>query len=132
MDLSFLTVQVLSALRQAAFLFLISSGVGVAAGAAGGAAGFFAGVAFCFPVVSSTDFASLLVETVARPMQVSIKTIAATVVIFDKNDAGPRLPKAVWVAPPPKAPAKSAPFPDCRSTTRTRMTQTITCSVAIA
>ena len=42
-------------------------------------------------------------------MLVSMKTTAAPVVIFDRNEAGPRLPNAVCVAPPPKAPAKSAP-----------------------
>lgn len=47
-----------------------------------------------------------------------------------RNDAGPRLPNAVCVLDPPKAPAKSALLPDCSNTTKINIKQTIMCNKA--
>ena len=63
-------------------------------------------------------------EKMARASDVNMKRIAATVVAFDRTVAAPRLPNAVWLPPPPKAPARSAPFPVCRRTTRINTRQT--------
>ena len=40
-----------------------------------------------------------------------MKITADHVVAFDKKVAAPRAPKAVWLPPPPKAPARSARLP---------------------
>ena len=64
-------------------------------------------------------------DRIARAREVNMNRIAATVVAFDRKVAAPRLPSAVWLPPPPKAPAKSAPFPVWRRTTRIRITQTV-------
>ena len=93
-------------------LCLICSGVGAGAGGWVFAAGAFAG-ALVPLVVSRIDLApSLFVAIVESVIEVTMKIIAATVVILERNEAGPRLPKAVCVAPPPNALAKSAPLPD--------------------
>jgi hypothetical protein len=63
-------------------------------------------------------------ERMARAREVNMKRMAATVVALDRTVAAPRLPKAVWLPPPPKAPARSAPFPVCRSTTKIKMRHT--------
>ncbi len=92
---------------------LICSGVGAGACGCGLAAGAFAGVLAAPVVVSRIDFApSLWVTIEESAIEVIMKTTAATVVILDRNEAGPRLPKAVCVAPPPNALARSAPLPD--------------------
>jgi hypothetical protein len=108
--------------------FWICSCEGIATGLLAGA--FFDGcVVCCFVVVSRIDLLSLLTLIRDKEKLVTIKIIAATDVIFDRKDAGPRLPKAVCVAPPPKAPAKSALLPDWRRTTSTKIMHTMMCSV---
>ena len=66
----------------------------MATGAAVDEGVFLTGALVSFPV-SRMDLTSVLVEIIDSPMLVSMKTIAAIVVIFDRNEAGPRLPKAV-------------------------------------
>ena len=61
-----------------------------------------------------------------KVMEVSMNTMADPVVSFDKKEAVPRAPKAVCDPAPPKAPARSALFPDCSSTIRINIKQTIT------
>jgi hypothetical protein len=61
----------------------------------------------------------------ARASEVNMKRTAAMVVALERTVAAPRLPRAVWLPPPPKAPARSAPFPDWRRTTMMRIRQTI-------
>ena len=58
--------------------------------------------------------------------EVSMKITAAIVVSLDKKVAVPLAPKAVCDPPPPKAPARSALFPDCKRTIRINNRQTIT------
>src|SRR5438067_13612882 len=55
--------------------------------------------------------------------EVSIKIIAAAVVALLSMVPAPRAPNVLWLPPPPKAPAQSAPLPCCRSTTRIRKLQ---------
>jgi hypothetical protein len=59
-----------------------------------------------------------------------MKMMATAVVIFPRKVPGPLLPKTVWLDPPKTAPM-FAPFPACRSTTRIRTIQAITCTMAI-
>ncbi len=54
---------------------------------------------------------------------------AHQVVALDKTVAAPRGPKAVWLPAPPKAPAISAAFPLCSSTTMIRNKQLTTKNV---
>ena len=61
-------------------------------------------------------------------MDVSMKTIADTVVAFESSVADPRGPKAVCDPMPPNAPAKSAALPLCSSTTTIRNKHTTTCT----
>ena len=67
-------------------------------------------------------------EKIQRPSDVSMKTTAQIVVIFDMRLCVLRGPNAVWLPPPPNAPARSAAFPDWRrmATIRTRHTITWT------
>jgi len=60
-----------------------------------------------------------------RTRDVSMKTTAETVVIFERKVDAPRAPNAVCDEPP-KAAATSAPFPVWRRTTRIRKRQTKT------
>jgi len=93
-------------------LCLICSGVGAGAGGWVFTADDFAGALLPL-VVSRIDLApSRLVVSVESVIEVTIKMTAATVVNLERNEAGPRLPKAVCVAPPPNALARSAPLPD--------------------
>ena len=90
----------------------------------------FAG-AVCVPAgaVSRTVFAPADDPRVARiesDSDVIMNTIADTVVAFESSVAEPRGPKAVCEPMPPNAPAKSAAFPLCSSTTMIRKMQTIT------
>jgi len=68
----------------------------------------------------------------ARPARIEsdsdviIKIMAEPVVAFESKVAEPRGPNAVCEPIPPKAPAKSAAFPLCSSTTMIRKMQTIT------
>ena len=96
------------------------------AGPLGGVAGFAGAV--CDPDESRT----VLAFEDARPAKIDsdsdviMKTIAEPVVAFESSVAEPRGPKAVCDPMPPNAPAKSAAFPLCSSTTMIRKTQTIT------
>jgi hypothetical protein len=54
-----------------------------------------------------------------------MKMTAQTVVALDSTVAAPRLPRAVWLPPPPNAPARSAALPLCSRTTMIRITQTM-------
>jgi hypothetical protein len=58
-------------------------------------------------------------------IEVSMKTIAEIVVILESSVAAPRGPKAVWLPPPPKAPARSALFPLWRRTTKISTMETV-------
>jgi hypothetical protein len=69
-----------------------------------------------------------LVATMDNEIDVSMNKIADIVVAFESSVADPRGPKAVWDPMPPNAPAKSAAFPLCRSTTIIRNRHTITCT----
>lgn len=60
----------------------------------------------------------------ASDRDVTIKTMAATVVILLRKDAAPRLPKRVWLEPPKAAPI-SAPLPLWSKTTAMRNRHTI-------
>ena len=68
------------------------------------------------------------VARIESVIDVSMKTIADTVVAFDNSVADPRGPKAVWEPMPPKAPAKSAALPLCSNTTMIRNRHTTTCT----
>jgi hypothetical protein len=78
---------------------------------------------------SITELPACLELKRERLKAVNMKTIAAPVVSLDKNVAVPLAPKAVCDPPPPKAPAKSAPLPDCSSTIKMSNRQTITCKM---
>jgi hypothetical protein len=65
-------------------------------------------------------------EKYAKVKDVSMKTIAAPVVILLKNEEAPVLPKIVWLLPPPNAAPISAPLPVCNRTTNIRAMQTTT------
>ena len=64
---------------------------------------------------------------IARLSDVIMNRIAEIVVALVRTVAAPRLPSAVWLPPPPKAPARSAALPLCSRTTMIRMKQTTTC-----
>ena len=66
---------------------------------------------------------SPLKESIHNPRDVTMNKTALIVVIFDRMVAVPRGPKAVWLPTPPKAPARSAAFPDWRSTATIRIKQ---------
>src|SRR5262245_50679424 len=53
-----------------------------------------------------------------------MNSTAHTVVAFESSVAAPRAPKAVWLPPPPNAPARSARFPVCSSTTKIKTSET--------
>jgi hypothetical protein len=59
-------------------------------------------------------------DRMAREREVSMKTMAATVVNLLRRVAAPRVPKIVWLAPLPKALPIWAPFPVCSRTMRIR------------
>jgi imidazolonepropionase-like amidohydrolase len=54
---------------------------------------------------------------------------ADAVVAFESSVADPRGPNAVWEPIPPNAPARSAAFPLCNSTTTIRNKQITTCTI---
>jgi hypothetical protein len=79
--------------------------------------------------LSRTVFAPVFDPRVARmesDSDVIMNTIADAVVAFERRVAEPLGPKAVWEPMPPNAPARSAAFPLCSSTTMIRKMQTIT------
>ena len=55
---------------------------------------------------------------IASESEVSMNITAAPVVILERKVAAPRLPKIVWLEPPPKPAPISAPLPVCSSTMR--------------
>src|SRR4029077_14306137 len=64
---------------------------------------------------------------IARLSEVIMNSTAAIVVALVSTVAAPRLPRAVWLPPPPNAPARSAALPLCSRTTMISTKQTITC-----
>ena len=81
----------------------------------------------CFALSSTvfpTDEPAFLVASIESDKDVIMNTTAETVVALDNSVAEPRGPKAVCDPIPPNAPAKSAAFPLCKSTTIMRKTQT--------
>ena len=84
----------------------------------------FAGVFFCRSR-TLPELDAFLIARIARVSEVSMKSAAAMVVAFERTVAEPRGPNAVWDPIPPKAPAKSAALPLCKSTTTTRKKHTI-------
>ena len=83
----------------------------------------FAGIFFS----SIVDVPPVLrMATIDRASDVHIKTIAEIVVAFESSVAEPRGPNAVCEPIPPNAPARSAAFPLCNSTTMIRNRQTNT------
>jgi hypothetical protein len=135
--------------RESASTFLYFFGAGACAAGAGagaGAAAFSAGCALLAappignPAAGSagatgaafiglTPFISELTlgfeDTYASDREVIMKTMAAPVVIFVKNGAGPAPPKTVCEAPPNAAPI-SAPFPVWSSTIKISAMHTMT------
>ena len=69
------------------------------------------------------------VARIERDIEVTMKTIADTVVAFDNSVAEPRGPKAVCEPIPPNAPARSAALPLCSSTTTIRKKHTMMCTI---
>src|SRR5213593_1332655 len=84
----------------------------------GGAAGAEAGTGAC----SNTD-PLRRDPMIARLSDVIMNRTAEIVVALVRTVAAPRLPSAVWLPPPPKAPARSAALPLCSRTTMIRMKQ---------
>jgi hypothetical protein len=82
-------------------------------------------------VVSRTVLAPVdpRVAKIESDSDVTMNMIADAVVAFESKVAEPRGPKAVCEPIPPNAPAKSAAFPLCSSTTIIRKMQTITCTI---
>jgi hypothetical protein len=66
------------------------------------------------------------VASIESARDVSMNTTAEMVVAFESSVAEPRGPNAVWEPIPPNAPAKSAAFPLCSSTTMIRKRHTTT------
>src|SRR5262249_20867382 len=98
------------------------AGAGVGWGVAG------ALLAGAVPVSCTTE--EPLSDPKRTPSQIDVimKTTAEMVVAFDRKVAAPRAPKAVWLPPPPKAPAMSARLPVWSRTTRIRTSETAMCS----
>ena len=63
--------------------------------------------------------------------EVSIKTVAATVVRRVKNLLDPELPNKVWLLPAPNAAPIPAPVPVCSRIIKIRANETITCKTII-
>src|SRR5207248_2348829 len=63
----------------------------------------------------------------ARDIEVMTKAMKKPVVSLCSSVVAPRAPNAVCDPPPPNAPARSAPFPCCRRTTRIRKMLMKTC-----
>ena len=101
-------------------------------GATGAAFGFAPGAAAgadCFGVLPSRTVVLMPALRIARmesASDVHINTMAEIVVTLESSDAEPRGPNAVCEPMPPNAPAKSAAFPLCNSTTMIRKMQTTT------
>ena len=89
------------------------------AGAAGAAAFGAAEAGRDFEMTEPFGLASMI----DRIMEMATKPTNAPVVTLWRNVVAPRAPKAVWLDPPPNAPAMSAPFPCWRRTTRIRKKQ---------
>ena len=66
------------------------------------------------------------VARIESDSDVIMNTMADAVVAFDSSVAEPRGPKAVCEPMPPNAPARSAAFPLCSSTTMIRKMHTTT------
>jgi len=85
---------------------------------------------FFVPFTSSEVFPpASRVAKIDNDIEVTMNTIAETVVALLSNVADPRGPNAVCEPWPPKAPAKSAAFPLCSSTTTIKNRHTKTCTI---
>jgi hypothetical protein len=102
----------------------------------GGVGEGFAGTLFVGTGVEAGDFGPFTVSRTELPVEwredkmesvpeVSIKMMTPAVVARDNADAAPRGPKAVWLPTPPNAPAMSALFPLCSSTTMIKKMETM-------
>src|SRR5262249_15623844 len=102
------------------------SGAGAAPGFACAGAGAGAFCAAAFPGrVWVTEFRGLA-SRIESTRDSTTKPTNAPVVSLWRNVVAPRAPKAVWLPPPPKAPAMSAPLPCWSRTTRIRKKQMMT------
>ena len=88
---------------------------------------FRAGAGFALSrTVLPTDEPAFRVARMDSDKDVTMKTTADTVVALERSVAEPRGPNAVCDPMPPNAPARSAAFPLCKSTTIMRNTHTST------
>src|SRR5689334_16049814 len=95
-----------------------------AAGAGAAGAGAFCAAALPGSVWITEDRGRA--SRIERSIEISTKPTKAPVVSLWRNVVAPRAPKAVWLPPPPKAPAMSAPLPCWSRTTRIRKKQITT------
>ncbi len=116
-------------LQSLNYFFGAGNGIGTVtccfgAGAAAGAvvfAGFLSRIVWGEPVSR--------IDTIDSDIDVIMNRIAETVVALESSVAEPRGPNAVCDPDPPNAPARSAAFPLCSSTTIIRKMHTITCTM---
>ena len=85
-----------------------------------------------FPLSDMIDEDDGKPDIYASVREVSIKTIAAPVVILLRNEVPPPAPNTDWLPLLPKDAPISAPFPDCSNTTAIRKILTITCNMVSA
>jgi len=84
----------------------------------------------CFSkIVAPTPAPARRVAMIESVSDVIMNRIAEAVVAFESSVADPRGPNAVCEPIPPNAPAKSAAFPLCNSTTTIRNRQIKTCTI---
>ena len=99
----------------------------------GAAGALLAGALFAEPCVAPSNTVvprpAFRVAMMESESDVTMNSIAETVVAFDSKVAEPLGPKAVWEPMPPKAPARSAAFPLCSKTTMIRKRHTNTCTI---
>ena len=91
--------------------------------------GFGAAGAGCLSKIVVLTPPDCRVARIESDSEVTINKTADTVVAFDNNVAEPRGPNAVCEPIPPNAPARSAAFPLCNSTTTIRKRQITTCKI---
>ena len=92
-------------------------------------AGFGAAGAGCLSKIVELTPPDCRVARIESDSEVTINKTADAVVAFDNNVAEPRGPNAVCEPIPPNAPARSAAFPLCNSTTTIRKRQITTCKM---
>jgi hypothetical protein len=92
--------------------------------------GCFVEVAGCLSrIVFPTPVPERRVARIESESEVTMNRTAEAVVALDSSVADPRGPNAVCEPIPPNAPAKSAAFPLCKSTTTIRKRQIKTCKI---